>query len=143
MTGTGADDSGNLAVDTKQHETIPAESSLVFFINNFYFIGQLWYKPLGSEIQPEHKAFSMTQQSRRKVVKGIAISLPAVWATPVVESVLAPAHARMSECGELVPFDGGDEHCAVFAICNKDGPDCGVLAECMAEQCIEYFCDGP
>jgi len=46
----------------------------------------------------------MTQKSRRKVLKGLAITLPAAWATPVVESVVAPAHARTSpgECSGCV-----------------------------------------
>ncbi len=38
----------------------------------------------------------MTQQPRRKVLKGLAITLPTAWATPVVESVILPAHAETS-----------------------------------------------
>lgn len=40
----------------------------------------------------------MTQESRRRIIKGLAITLPATWATPVVESVILPAHAGTSEC---------------------------------------------
>ncbi len=38
----------------------------------------------------------MNKKSRRKVLKGLAIGLPATWATPVVESILLPAHAGTS-----------------------------------------------
>ena len=50
----------------------------------------------------------MTQRSRRKVLKGLAVTLPAAWATPVVESVITPAHAGVSgdDCeGCIVGFN--------------------------------------
>jgi hypothetical protein len=40
----------------------------------------------------------MTQNSRRRVLKGLAISLPATWSAPLVKSVLLPAHAQTSGC---------------------------------------------
>ena len=45
----------------------------------------------------------MTQKSRRKVLKGIAATVPATWATPVVQSVVTPAHAATTPDGTFVP----------------------------------------
>ena len=47
----------------------------------------------------------MTKKSRRKVLKGLAISLPTVSATPAVESVITPAHAHTSNCSEFEDFN--------------------------------------
>jgi hypothetical protein len=41
----------------------------------------------------------MPQYSRRKLLKGLAVTLPAVWSRPVVESVVLPAHAATTEVG--------------------------------------------
>ena len=41
----------------------------------------------------------MTQKSRRTVLKGLAITMPAIWVTPVVESVILPAHAGTDMSG--------------------------------------------
>ena len=49
----------------------------------------------------------MTEKSRRKVLKGLAVTLPAIWATPVVESVILPAHAAAS-CSENIEELCGD-----------------------------------
>ena len=56
----------------------------------------------------------MTQESRRKVLKGIAVTLPATWITPVVESVILPAHAGGSpgECSAAAScYEGIDLVC--------------------------------
>ena len=47
----------------------------------------------------------MKQELRRKVIKGLVITLPAIWVTPVVESVILPAHAGTSP-SEPNPFAG-------------------------------------
>jgi hypothetical protein len=39
----------------------------------------------------------MTQNSRRALLKGLAVTLPAAWSRPIVESVVLPAHAQTSE----------------------------------------------
>lgn len=39
----------------------------------------------------------MTQKSRRTLLKGLAVTLPAAWSRPIVESVVLPAHAQTSE----------------------------------------------
>ena len=39
----------------------------------------------------------MNKKSRRNVLKGLAVGAPIVWAKPVVDSVLLPAHA-LSSC---------------------------------------------
>lgn len=39
----------------------------------------------------------MTQKSRRILLKGLAVTLPAAWSRPIVESVVLPAHAQTSE----------------------------------------------
>ncbi len=39
----------------------------------------------------------MNKKSRRNVVKGLAITVPVVWAKPVVETVIFPAHAQTTE----------------------------------------------
>lgn len=40
----------------------------------------------------------MTKQSRRNLLKGLAVSAPAAWSTPLVTSVILPAHAQTSPC---------------------------------------------
>ena len=40
----------------------------------------------------------MTCKSRRTALKGLALTLPAAWAAPVVKSVVLPAHAQTSGC---------------------------------------------
>ena len=73
----------------------------------------------------------MTKQSRRKVLKGLAVTLPAVWATPLVESVVLPAHANTSlNCG---PFSTPDE--AREALC--DDLDLNEPDECL--ECQDRF----
>jgi hypothetical protein len=41
---------------------------------------------------------TMNKKSRRNVLKGLAVGVPATWAKPVVDSVVLPAHANVS-CG--------------------------------------------
>jgi hypothetical protein len=49
----------------------------------------------------------MSRSSRRKLLKGIALSLPAAWSAPVVQSVILPAHAQTSgDESESQPEDG-------------------------------------
>jgi hypothetical protein len=36
----------------------------------------------------------MNEKSRRNILKGLAVGTPMVWAKPVVESVMLPAHAE-------------------------------------------------
>lgn len=38
----------------------------------------------------------MTQESRRRALKGLAITVPATWTAPIINSVILPAHAQMS-----------------------------------------------
>lgn len=38
----------------------------------------------------------MTKYHRRRLLKSIGIALPAAWSTPVVQSIVLPAHAQMS-----------------------------------------------
>ena len=60
----------------------------------------------------------MTEKSRRTVLKGLAITMPAVWATPIVESVILPAHAGGSiDCSRLPTLE-----------------ECGLLE---GQECIE------
>ena len=47
----------------------------------------------------------MKDDNRRKALKALAIGAPAVWAKPVVDSVMLPAHASTSGC-DCFPFDG-------------------------------------
>lgn len=39
----------------------------------------------------------MAEKSRRKLLKGLGISIPTVWAAPIIEAVLLPAHAQTSQ----------------------------------------------
>jgi hypothetical protein len=39
----------------------------------------------------------MAEKSRRKLLKGLGISVPAAWAAPVIEAVILPAHATTTE----------------------------------------------
>lgn len=41
----------------------------------------------------------MTKRTRRNLLKGLAVSAPAAWSTPLVTSVILPAHAQTSPCG--------------------------------------------
>ena len=57
----------------------------------------------------------MTDKNRRKGLKALAVTAPAVWAKPVVDSVLLPAHASTSgagcvefEPGNFADFQGGN-----------------------------------
>ena len=82
----------------------------------------------------------MTKKSRRKALKGLAISVPAVWAKPVLDSVVLPAHASTtcdpSGCfaetditgnsysvvgGELIHYIG-TETCSGEESQHSDGP---------------------
>ncbi len=47
----------------------------------------------------------MKKQSRRNILKGLAVGTPAVWAKPVVDSVVLPAHAATS-CGKVSQTQG-------------------------------------
>lgn len=40
----------------------------------------------------------MTKEHRRKILKGLAVTLPAAWSAPLVKSVVLPAHAQTSQC---------------------------------------------
>ena len=47
----------------------------------------------------------MNKNNRRKALKALAVTAPAVWAKPVVDTVVLPAHGAMTgECVQL--FDG-------------------------------------
>jgi hypothetical protein len=51
----------------------------------------------------------MSRSSRRNLLKGIALSFPAAWSAPVVQSVILPAHAQTSggdNGSEPVPENG-------------------------------------
>ncbi len=39
----------------------------------------------------------MNKKSRRQVLKGLAVTAPVAWATPVVESVILPAHGATTD----------------------------------------------
>lgn len=41
----------------------------------------------------------MTQNSRRRLLQSLAVTLPVAWSRPVVESIVLPAHAQTSGCG--------------------------------------------
>jgi hypothetical protein len=45
----------------------------------------------------------LSQESRRKLLKGLALALPAAWTTPVVESIVLPAHAQTSPACDAPP----------------------------------------
>jgi len=40
----------------------------------------------------------MKQAERRKILQGLALSLPAIWVKPVVQSITLPAHAAATRC---------------------------------------------
>lgn len=47
----------------------------------------------------------MSETTRRTLLKGLAISAPAVWATPIIESTILPAHAETSPVEEPAPAE--------------------------------------
>ena len=59
----------------------------------------------------------MKQKSRRKVLKGLAVTLPATWVTPIVEGVILPAHAQTSAI-----CDNADSLCDDLNVQND--PEC-------------------
>lgn len=52
----------------------------------------------------------MTEKHRRRILKSLAVTLPAVWTPPLVRSVVLPAHAQTSSlpltCKEIARADG-------------------------------------
>lgn len=38
----------------------------------------------------------MSQNSRRRLLQGLVVTLPAAWSRPIVESIVLPAHAQTS-----------------------------------------------
>ena len=48
----------------------------------------------------------MSEKNRRKALKALAVGAPAIWAKPVVDSVVIPAHAVTSTCPPCTPFNG-------------------------------------
>lgn len=46
----------------------------------------------------------MTSRTRRNLLKGLTVSAPAAWTTPLVQSIILPAHAQTSPCGTLECF---------------------------------------
>ena len=55
----------------------------------------------------------MNKESRRKLLKGLALGVPAVWAKPIVDSVLLPAHAQTSStCPSQFTIPGESLTCA-------------------------------
>lgn len=40
----------------------------------------------------------MSKTNRRRMLKGLALSVPAAWTAPLVKSVVLPAHAQTSGC---------------------------------------------
>lgn len=60
----------------------------------------------------------MRETNRRRMLKGLALSVPAAWTPPLVKSVILPAHAQTSGCdaprgcysvggGTYFPWPGG------------------------------------
>lgn len=48
----------------------------------------------------------MPQHSRRRLLTGAAVLAPAAWATPVVDTVIMPAHAQTSDpCADELGFE--------------------------------------
>jgi hypothetical protein len=64
----------------------------------------------------------LTKESRRNVLKGLAVTVPAVWATPIVESVILPAHAG----GSFIP-------CKVDGDCPDGFNGCGDETGCIPD----------
>ena len=56
----------------------------------------------------------MIRRSRRRVLKGVAVSLPVSWATPVVQLVATPVHAQTSECDLFDNCYGAGEYGTFF-----------------------------
>ena len=53
------------------------------------------------------------KRSRRRILKSLAITLPAAWSAPLVKSVVLPAHAQTSQCEApegcyLIGIGGGE-----------------------------------
>ena len=84
----------------------------------------------------------MAEKSRRKLIKGLGISIPTVWAAPVIESVILPAHAETSQRYTLTLVsdpEGGQTlpRCTTLSSVVTIMPNPGVV-----EVLGELFCDG-
>ena len=77
---------------------------------------------------------TMTEESRRKVLKGLAVTVPVVWATPVVESVILPAHAHVSNCGKFRCPEESD--CDILFECGLGEPTNEALTACLNAHCL-------
>lgn len=63
----------------------------------------------------------MAHNPRRNALKSLGVILPAAWATPLVESVILPAHAQTSICDSITArseFD--DENQRAIGIFDED-----------------------
>lgn len=98
----------------------------------------------------------MTQKSRRRALKGIAVTLPAAWSPPLVKSVVLPAHAQATGCaapedcyetddGSFAwPGGGGLRVVTVFSSSDCDGT--GRTSRIVAapdQETAGLLCDGP
>ena len=84
----------------------------------------------------------MPEKGRRKLLKGISVTLPAVWLTPVVESVILPAHAGTSQGGGGCAYGSAKE--AADALCSgepaQNQEDCiECEKEFQAAGCADLF----
>ena len=76
----------------------------------------------------------MSKEKRRKVLKSLAVGAPVVWAKPVVDSVLLPAHGAMS-CEQVQSFDLL-EHESERALCCSQSNNATEWVNCLAALCI-------
>lgn len=67
----------------------------------------------------------MTNRLRRTTLKGLTVTLPVAWASPIVASVVLPAHAQTSGCyapAGCYPYGRGDVQAGVFHWPGGTGP---------------------
>lgn len=77
--------------------------------------------------------FPVKRESRRKIIKGLIIAMPAVWVMPMVESITLPAHARTSpDCGSF-----NDVQQAAEVLCADLNPE--VFEDCL--ECVSRLAE--
>jgi hypothetical protein len=84
----------------------------------------------------DREGLQMTHKSRRTVLKGLAVTMPAVWATPMVESIILPAHAQGSPCGELRCPEPTDDDIAILCECQISSGNDEEYNDCLNANCL-------
>lgn len=87
----------------------------------------------------------MNRTTRRRILEGIAASLPAFWMTPIVETVVLPAHAQSSppdddscQCDAITIEEFSGSVLNDVATMSSNGTVASTPAGCLNGQTVEW-----